>query len=1052
MLIAADEYGSILFTNIALKEKTGYPEDDMLRLNIFDFFEKGNRQIAKMIFSEACSGKREHHFIELMAKDGTRILAETKMWPGSWSGKKCIFVLAKDVSKKNSALNRYQKIFDFNPSMMAVVGAKDLRLINANFSFMMQLGFTREELEGKTIDEILAYLCASTKIRKQLQSRLKTSERFENMEAPLWTRTGERLHCLVSMQLVSDYPENQLLLIFSKIIKKDAPHRAKVCSSIEKMLVEISSELYASPIKKVNKLIQNSLSRLGEFFKAERIYLFKFSENHGCAGCTDEWCSMDMVPKIKDLRDIPAESMQSPLENFLEEYDIGTASVSGFSESWTHENQNFQDKDIKYAFVLPVCLRHQLSGFIGFDFVNDAPEIDESVKNLLILYSQMIGSAWQRESQKKNNRNDIQKAKPDSHDASRSWHEGNHFIADISHEIRTLTNSVIESSYLLQKTNPKIYQEKYIQAIQSGGYALLEIVNDILGASKMGPGKLSWRKTKFSLFDVVQDVIRLFELQANQKGIEIASYIDRRIPGEFIGDKSSLGQLLNNLVSNAVKFTNGGTIRVVCEPVSQDKRIADVCIKVEDDGPGIKKEEAANIFNEFWQGNHFDQSGMDGTGLGLPICKRIVEVMGGSIEVNTEAGRGCSFQIVLPMDISDTHNPYTVDCIAADEVAVWIYDDNVYNGTYAARTFLDYGMDCRVNVNTDELLSSVCSNNKLNVFLIDSAFNDQGLVSSIYGMDSEAGTAVFCMAKAGDIARMDDENVYRNIISKPVTVPVMFNELLPRLRKHAAQKHEVKEAFSDTKILVVDDSDIQMDIVSAIVKQYGIDCDLASSGEEALLKAKSNAYDLILMDIHMSSMNGIEVSRKIRSMENNSNRTVPILALTAQEINENLWKAMNINGCITKPVGSAALFDALQPWLSHKLISRHAKNYPMGEGVSWDIKVLDVKEGLKTLSNDEGLYKNLLKKLLEKNLVQLAGAKKLYAKKKYQEINALFHSVKAAFGSLGAYELYQEILYLENQLKKNPQTAQNDFENLDYCISRLRNEINRILDNEYLQV
>jgi PAS domain S-box-containing protein len=1053
MLLVADENGAILFANIALKEKTGYLDDDMFCLRIFDFVEKQNRQIAQMIYGEVCGGKREQHLIELVAKDKTKLLAETRIWAGTWSGQKCVFVLGKDVSENNGIMNRYQKIFDFNPSMMAVIGTKDLRLINVNFSFMMQLGFEREEVEGRTIDEIFGCLDVPPGKRKYLQARLQASERFADIEVPLRTKAGEQLRCLLSTQVVSDYPENQILLIFSKIVKKDAPSRAEICFFIEKMLLETSSELSMSPMDRADEVLQKSLSRLGEFFSAERTYLFKFSENHGCMDCTDEWYGADMVPKIKDLRNLSEKSMQSPLENFLEEYNICTESVNGFSESWTHENRHFQDKDIKYAFVVPVCLRHQLFGFIGFDFMNEAPEIDESVKNLLILYSQMIGAIWQREAGGEEYADGFSEAGANLNETTRGCREEKHLVADISHEIRTLINSVIGSSYLLQKTNPKISQEKYIQAIQSGGYALLEITNDILDATKTGRGKLSLRKTKFSIYDVVQDVIRLFELQANQKGIEIASYIDRRIPGELTGDKSGLGQLLNNLVGNAVKFTNKGTIRVLCELVKMDDRVADVRIKVEDSGPGIEKEDTVNIFDEFWQGNHFDQSGTEGTGLGLPICKRIVEVMGGRIDVDTEAGRGCSFQIVLPIEISDANTPYTIDCVAADELVVWIYDDNDYNGTYAAKTFLDYGIDCRVNVARDELLSSICSNNKLNVFLIDSAFKGQGLVSVIYGLERETG-AVFCMAKAGDIARMDDENVQKSIVSKPLTAPVLFNELLPRLENYAVRKHETREAFLDTKILIVDDSEIQMDIVSAILKQYGIDCDCAGTGEEALLEAKETAYDLILMNIHMSSMNGIEVARRIRSRKSNASKPAPILALTAQEISENLWEAMNIDGYVTTPVDSATLFSALKPWLSHKMISRHpdTESDPMPSGSCRRAEVLDVKEGLKVLSNDESLYKDLLKKLLNTNLVQLAEVKKLYAKKEYQAIFTLLHSVKAAFGSLGAYELYQEILYLENQIKKNPHAAQSSFKNLDCCISRLRNEINRFFDNEYLQV
>jgi PAS domain S-box-containing protein len=1051
MLVVADTCGCVLFVNHAFRKKLGYEDEDISGMHFLDFSGKENRKLSEILFSETLNGKRKYYPMDMVTKDGKRIPSLAKIWHGNWFNRKCIFVLSGDVLQRNGELYRLKRIFDFNPVVIALVDAENYCLEDTNLAFLLQFGFSKEELKAQALEEILTYLNVPVKKRLYIQTQLDEGKELENVEIQVQSKSGSCLHCLLSSRmLLSQSGEDSILLTFSDITEVKSNAGRGAYRFIEKELIGVAFELCARPEGKIHEVLQGSLKRLGEFFGAQRAYVFKLTEDHTYIQNTNEWYARDIVHTMDDLDTAHVDSIKSYLETFFRDFADHSGSMRDISETWNIEQKYFEGNQIKSAFVVPVCLGKELAGFIGFDFADDPPGCDESIKNLLLLYAHQIGSVWHRE--KKQKKADTEENAPEVLEQSSDVNlMKNYFIASLSHEVKTLINSMIGSSYLLRQMEPTPTQMKYIKVIENGNYALLEIAGHMLEASKMEAGMLGLQKTEFSVYDVFQNIVSLFEVQANEKGMEIVSYVDSKIPGALIGDRSRLNQLLNNLVSNAVKFSEKGTIRMICELKALGAKTADLTFRVEDEGPGIAQDERAHIFEAFWRGQNFDKTEISGTGLGLPICKKLTEMMEGELCLDSITGEGTSFRATLPMEIANPKNPYEISLQEAKRLAVWIYDGNEYHSGFLARTLRDYQIECRVNVESAEMEKTVLHNKKTNIFLIDNVYQNQEMIQWIGAMEGDVDAKIIYMVKDHEMASISEADIEDDMISRPVTASVIFKELLPRLSKDTCDpKKAGKKMFCDAKVLVVEDSEAQIDVLVAILNQYGIHCDLAQNGEEAVLKVKSNPYDLILMDIHMASINGIEAVQTIRHMENGLNNSVPILALTAQKINKNIWEAMNINGCITKPVHPVTLFNSLVTWIPHKL--ENSRETCMDEidleSALEKKKVLDIAEGLKILADDEALYKDLLKKLMDTNLVDLGRVKELFARKQYKEVMDALHSVKGTFGSLGAFEIYCEIRTIEYKVKSRSESAKKNFEKLDCCIRRLRNEINKYLDIE----
>ena len=465
------------------------------------------------------------------------------------------------------------------------------------------------------------------------------------------------------------------------------------------------------------------------------------------------------------------------------------------------------------------------------------------------------------------------------------------FLANMSHEIRTPLNGIVGFTQLLKVTELNADQKDFIDVIEDSSENLLNIVNDILDLSKIKADKVELENIPFDARERFESAVESYGAKAAQKNIEFGAYIDPKLPATLLGDPTKLSQILTNLISNAVKFTNAhGEINVFIEKISEDSEQAKIRFSIEDSGVGITKEQQSRIFEEFSQADSSTSRKFGGTGLGLAISSRLIAHMGGKLEIESTSGKGSTFYFTLALekqdrgDASRTLTKYpevTVGLLLPEEEIKRQVDKNLE----AYLTF--FGISLKLYYGED-----IYTFDKLQ--LPDLLFIDQRYArreNELYNLVN-IDTKIVLLASS-HLKNEPEEVISR--ITKIIYKPLNFSKiskLLEDITQTVSKKVEItqdkmpkKELFKDMHALVAEDNVINQKLIMKILSDFGLTVTLANNGEEAVNLRKQNDYDIIFMDIQMPVLGGIDATEQILHFEKSSGlKHIPIIALTANAL------------------------------------------------------------------------------------------------------------------------------------------------------------------------
>ena len=527
----------------------------------------------------------------------------------------------------------------------------------------------------------------------------------------------------------------------------------------------------------------------------------------------------------------------------------------------------------------------------------------------------------------------VERARREAEESSRYRGE---FLANMSHEIRTPMNAIMGMTQLALRLDLPPQARNYLGKILSASDSLLGIINDVLDFSKIDAGRMTIESVPFELDSVMRDVAATVELRASDKGLEFLTAIDPRIPTWLEGDPLRLRQILLNLCSNAIKFTEQGEVVVDARLVSSSDHEVSVKFSVRDSGIGLSADQIANLFQAFTQADSSTTRRYGGTGLGLAICKQLTELMGGSIGVESVVGQGSSFwfQLSLPSAAAPPSPVQPID-IDFSSLRMLVADDNPSARTIFADYLSAVGIDVEVVASGYEALAALTDTTKsFDAILLD--WKMPGLdgfqtIEKMQQLDPGIHRPEIIMISAYD----RDEVLNRSqamglsaFLIKPFSQRALLDTLRSALGKsgdHATgsmmtggENIQVSQ-WQGVPILLVDDNELNQELATELLQQAGFVVTVADNGQSAVDHVKRDSFACVLMDIQMPIMDGYTATRTIRSMPDYV--SLPIIAMTADAMERDHQRAMDagMNDYISKPIDIDKMFNTLRKWIKPPL-------------------------------------------------------------------------------------------------------------------------------------
>jgi two-component system, sensor histidine kinase and response regulator len=623
------------------------------------------------------------------------------------------------------------------------------------------------------------------------------------------------------------------------------------------------------------------------------------------------------------------------------------------------------------------------------------------------------------------------------------------FLANMSHEIRTPLNAIIGMSQLAMMAEPSPRLRNYVSKIEGAGQHLLGLINDILDFSKIEAGKLALEAVPFALDDMLEHLASLTAIKTDAKRVELVFRVERGVPARLVGDPLRVGQILINLTTNAVKFTDRGEIVVAVDVAERRGDQVTLRFSVSDTGIGMNEEQLVRLFQSFSQADGSITRRYGGTGLGLSISKQLVELMGGAIRVNSTPGVGSRFSFTVTRGVADPATaPVAPPAAALQQVRVMVVDDSATARDALVEMLGSFGVTAHAACSGEQslylLARAVDEGQPYQVVLMDYMMPGWDGVETIRRIHADprlAAPPAILMVSActrETVQQQEGQLQLHGFLTKPVGPALLYHSLLQVLRPDLAgaggdapglgMRAPDLARLNGARILLVDDNANNREVAIDFLAMARVEVDVAVHGGEAVRMVQQRDYDLVLMDIQMQEVDGLTATIQIRSHPHL--RELPIVAMTAHAMAGDRDKSLaaGMNDHVTKPINPELLFRALLKWIDPaRLAGRQLPAAPPApeDGGAHAAMALPPVAGIvwQQALDSVGQQRNRLHKRIASFLQEYQGGPQVVREAlqagHYTALQSLAHNLKSSAAYLGAAELSAQANAVEQALRSN---------------------------------